>query len=561
MKKAMLIFLAAIIFIPALAAAEDNNNTQNSSCNGLRITVSLDNTLYLGKTYTSLFRIDNLDHVSGITDYINLTVVYNISGPGFFKQDFFELTNLNSYKTAGTGSFKPEKAGNYTICGQIVSSTVDDANKEDDISCKNIFVINTLGIPCNISLNIGTWKNLYFNEPSVFYLNLNNESFPFAIEYWVEDLFGNIVKKPINTTNTNKKSFSPRFDEPDKAFLIKANLIFIACNDSNKNDNYAEKLFVVKGEEPEKESKIEIVEIYLNKDNAIEFGKTLKAKLNLYKGDSTKNVISVWAENQKGNKISTETSKITITKKFSDNLLTIPVQLKLNCDSKLDEGRHYLVVDGLSIKTKKEFMIKGNSDSLCPEETKSSNEIISETNSKFSYEIISIPLTAENNKEFITKVLITAKDETKLKIWSYAYRGSKCYSGEREDNMQEILIQANGNKTVELENTVIDAEPGDYKLKVKLLLEGQKTEKELTEDIMVIEPIETKEEKELSKSELNEITEKTITECSCGPLSLIGNEIQSETVYISTSKKASNLAKYIFLGLSVLLNVLLIWKR
>ena len=241
--------------------------------------------------------------------------------------------------------------------------------------------------------------------------------------------------------------------------------------------------------------------------------------------------------------------------------MTIPVQLKLNCDSKLDEGRHYLVVDGLGIKTKKEFMIKGNLDSFCPEETKSSNEIISETNSKFSYEIISIPLTAENNKEFITKVLITAKDETKLKIWSYAYRGSKCYSGEREDNMQEILIQANGNKTVELENTVIDAEPGSYKLKVKLLLEGQKTEKELTEDIMVIEPIETKEEKELSKSELNEITEKTITECSCDPLSLIGNEIQSETVYISTSKKASNLAKYIFLGLSVLLNVLLIWKR
>ena len=69
------------------------------------------------------------------------------------------------------------------------------------------------------------------------------------------------------------------------------------------------------------------------------------------------------------------------------------------------------------------------------------------------------------------------------------------------------------------------------------------------------------EEKELSKSELNEIIEKTRAECSCDPLSLIGNEIQSGTVYISTSKKASNLAKYIFLGLSVLLNVLLIWRK
>lgn len=557
MKKILFSVILVFLFNFLLVLAADENN----SCEGLRIKVNIDDILYLGKTYTSLFRIDNLDHVSGITDYINLTVVYNISGPDFFKQEVFELTNLNSYKTAGTGNFKPDKAGDYIICGQIINSTVNDQNKEDDIACKNISVINTLGIICNISLNIGTWKNLYFNEPTVFYLNLNNETFPFIIEYWVEDLFNNIVKKPINTTNTNKKSFSPKLNEPDKAFLIKANLVFIACNDSNKGDNYAEKLFVVKGEEPEKESRIEIDELYLNKNNEIEFGKSLKAKLNIYKGDSTKNVIKIWAENQKGNKISTETSKLTITKKFSENIITVPVQLKLNCDSKLDEGRHYLVVDGLGIKTKKEFLIKGNLDSLCPEETKSSNKITSETNSKFSYEIISIPLTTENNKEFITKVLITAKDETKLKIWGYVYRGSKCYSGEREDNLKEILISSNENKTVELENKIIDAEPGDYKFKVKLLLEGQKTEKEITEDIEVIESIKTKEEKELSKSELNEIIEKTRAECSCDPLSLIGNEIQSGIVYISTSKKASNLAKYIFLGLSVLLNVLLIWKR
>jgi len=561
MKKIILVFLVATIFIPALVAAEDNNNTQNNICSGLKITARLDNILYLGKDYTSLFRIDNLDHVSGITDYINLTVVYNISNPDFFKQEVFELTNLNSYKTAGTGNFKPDKAGNYTICGRIINSTVDDTNKEDDISCKNISVINTLGIPCNISLNIGTWKNLYFNESTIFYLNLNNETFPFIIEYWVEDLFGNIVKKTINTTNTNKKSFSPRFDEPDKAFLIKANLTFVACNDSNKEDNYAEKLFVVKGEEPEKESKIEIAELYLNEDNEIEFGKSLKAKLNIYKGDSTKNVISIWAESQKGSKISTETAKLTIAKKFSDNLLTIPIQLKLNCNNKLDEGKHYLVVGGLGIKTKKEFIIKGNLDSLCPGKIKSSNKTTSETNSKFSYEITSIPLTVENNKEFITKVLITTKDETKLKIWSYVYRGNKCYSGEREDNLQEILIQANGNKTIELENKVIDAEPGDYKFKVKLLLEGQKTEKEITTEIEVIESIETKEEKELSNFELNSTMEKTTAECSCDPLNLIGNEIGSETVYMSTSKKAGNLAKYIFLGLSVLLNVLLIWRR
>jgi len=558
MKK--ILFLVILIFSFLLVSAADENN----SCNGLRIEISLDDALFLGKTYTGLFRIDNLDHVSSTTDCINLTVAYNISGSDFFKQDVFELINLNSYKTSGTGDFRPDKAGNYIICGQIIYSTTNDTNKEDDISCKNISVINTLDIPCNISLDIGTGKTLYFDEPTVFYLNLNNETFPFIIEYWVEDLFGNVVKNTINTTNTNKKSFSPKLDEPDKAFLIKSRIAFIACNDSNKDDNYAEMLFVVKGEEPANQSKIEISELYLNKDNAIEFGETLRVEISIYKGDSTKNVISIWAENQKESKISTETSKITITKKFSESLITVPVQLKLNCDSKLDEGRHFLVVDGLGIKTKKEFMVKGNLDSLCPKETKLSTETASETNSKFSYEIISIPLTAENNNKFKTQVLITAKDETMLKIWSYVYRGSKCYSGEREDNIQEILIQANGNKTVELENTITDAEPGDYKLKVKLLLEGQKTEKELTEDIEVIELTETEEEKneqELSNFELTETAEKTTVEYSCDSLGLVSNELQSGTVYISSSEKASSLAKYIFLGLSVLLNVLLIRKR
>jgi len=562
MKKILFLVMLVFIFSFLLVSAADQNN----SSNGLSIKVSLDDALFLGKTYTGLFRIDNLDHVSGITDYINLTVAYNISGPGFFKQEVFELADLNSYKISGTGDFSPENEGDYLVCGQIINSTVDDINKDDDIDCKNISVINTLSIPCNISLNIGTLKSLYFDEPTVFYLSLNNETFPFIIEYWIEDLFGNVVKNAINTTNTNKKSFSPKLDEPDRAFLIKSRIAFIACNDSNQDDNYAEMLFVVKGEEPAKESKIEILELYLNKDNAIEFGETLKAKFNIYKGDSTKNVINVWAENQKANKISTETSKITITKKFSENLITVPIQLKLNCDSKLDEGRHYLVVEGLGLKTKKEFLVKGNLDSLCPEETKSSNEITSETkpNSKFSYEIISIPLEVENNNKFTTKISITAKDETRLKIWSYVYRGSKCYSGEREDNIQQVLIQSNENKTIELENTVTDAEPGSYKLKIKLLLEGQKTEKELTEDIEIIESIETKEEEtgqELSNFELNETIEKTTAEYRCDPISLIGNEIPLGTVYISTSEKASSLAKYIFLGISVLLNVLLIWRK
>ena len=81
MKKIIFAVLLVLVFDSFLVSAADENNL----CEGLRIKLSLDDVLFLGKTYASLFRIDNLDHVSGITDYINLSVIYNISGPDFFK--------------------------------------------------------------------------------------------------------------------------------------------------------------------------------------------------------------------------------------------------------------------------------------------------------------------------------------------------------------------------------------------------------------------------------------------------------------------------------------------
>ena len=39
----------------------------------------------------------------------------------------------------------------------------------------------------------------YLNEETIkFYNEINNESFPFEITYWVEDLFGNIINIQVN---------------------------------------------------------------------------------------------------------------------------------------------------------------------------------------------------------------------------------------------------------------------------------------------------------------------------------------------------------------------------
>ncbi|MBW2993265.1 hypothetical protein KY317_01690, partial [Candidatus Woesearchaeota archaeon] len=124
MKGIILFFLSLVIIInTAIDTA--------AAISGLEITVYLDDVVYTGNTYTKLFKIRNLDHVSGETDCINLTLGYNISD---IKSDIVEVTCLNSWKTANTGEFTPVVAGDYVLCGWIADTTA--------ASCKNITVLN-----------------------------------------------------------------------------------------------------------------------------------------------------------------------------------------------------------------------------------------------------------------------------------------------------------------------------------------------------------------------------------------------------------------------------------
>ena len=48
-----------------------------------------------------------------------------------------------------------------------------------------------------------------------------------------------------------------------------------------------------------------------------------------------------------------------------------------------------------------------------------------------------------------------------IKVWSYVYRGSKSYSGERKADMEEFVLKANSLQIVELQNTGEDAGSGN----------------------------------------------------------------------------------------------------
>ena len=100
-------------------------------------------------------------------------------------------------------------------------------------------------VACNISIFIETNDNIFENgEKITFYSKLSNKTPNYLIEYWVEDIDGKIIKRKVNTTNQNKKSFTPK--NIDKDIVIQARIAEIGCQDVNLDDNFAEKMVFFK---------------------------------------------------------------------------------------------------------------------------------------------------------------------------------------------------------------------------------------------------------------------------------------------------------------------------
>ncbi|MEK6808892.1 MAG: lamin tail domain-containing protein, partial [Nanoarchaeota archaeon] len=196
---------------------EENNTPKINLSAGLKLSIILSSSIYKNTEYTSLFRIDNLGHIDGTNDNINLTISYEIIG---MISNTTEILNLNSYISTNTGVLIINTTGNFILCGNITNSTIIDQNKEDDFACQNFTINESEKIICDIVSSIKTEKEIYSKETIEFYNLVNPESFPFRIEYWIEDIFGRVVKEKINTTNTNKKQFTPNIDEKVIVLII-----------------------------------------------------------------------------------------------------------------------------------------------------------------------------------------------------------------------------------------------------------------------------------------------------------------------------------------------------
>ena len=117
-------------------------------------------------------------------------------------------------------------------------------------------------------------------------------------------------------------------------------------------------------------------------------------------------------------------------------------------------------------------------------------------------------------ENIIVRVKVKNNDNVdyEIKTWSYVYRGSKSYSGDKEGNKEEFNLAAGEIEIIELKNIVLEAESGQYNLKVKVNKNNQKTNYEITKPITIqsIKEEKTKKKEEVKKNIKKKIMKKSL---------------------------------------------------
>ncbi len=258
--------------------------------------------------------------------------------------------------------------------------------------------------------------------------------------------------------------------------------------------------------------RIEAVE-NLGSDNKAEFGDIIKARISIYKGNTSKQSIKAYIENDETR--ITKTTKATLYDNFRNYTLTLPLQIYSNCKGKYGEGEYYVRVGWTSssaaedsYKIDVEGINLDNCDKIYVERKPRKGTL--------KHSLLECPKNVRIGEEFCLQVELINNDgiDHYVDLSSYVYRGPKCYSGDRELNKKQVLVRSGETSRFELSNTVDEAEPGEYNIKVKIKRDDQKTEKSVTEKIMLLAAQErteqvpmgvaSTEEEEVIKAELAE---------------------------------------------------------
>lgn len=421
-----------IIFLLATLAASILG--QELPLKDVEILITLPDTLNETEIYDKPLYIKNNDDTPGVDDALQLIVELLVNSTLVSTT----TKNLNSYSASGMGELSLNN-GTYNICGKIIPLNFNDTNISNNEACKKIFVgnlteinlpaenqtsenstnqsdenesdipddehgqknesrnetENEFRIACDCVKDILTNRQIYRQGETIkFSIDVceelqNGSKYSEQISYWVEDSKNTAVKSIIQTTSKAEKSFTPNLDREEYGLIIKA---------STQNCTPQQKLVLFVNEAPEPEEQF----IKLEVPETVEPGKITTIKIDGYKADTTKTLLSVWLE-LNGNKIS-ETTKIYIEKKQTEFSMRLPVYVKETAKG----GYAEFVAEGLGEKTSAETKINAKELQEEPETEKKNPEIKQISTRKLIMdeipELVEFTITTQNNEISILSI-------------------------------------------------------------------------------------------------------------------------------------------------------------
>lgn len=192
---------------------------------------------------------------------------------------------------------------------------------------------------CDINLSIITLYDNYSNGEKIeFYPNLSIKIDEFIMEYWIEDYNRSIIKDKRNTTNLNKKSYTPNLDE--SGFIkIKSRLINLRCD---KNIESEKTIFVKDNRNINPDIRL----INLSKNLTILSEGNINFTLEYYSGNVESSLITLNFGNINNQSFKTS-KKYYETKK----------QIKIPYDCNMESKEYILKINGFNLSIEKNISV------------------------------------------------------------------------------------------------------------------------------------------------------------------------------------------------------------
>lgn len=424
---------------------------------------------------------------------------------------------------------------------------------------------------CDWTTSLDLTNSIYEGDDFSFIISVERiagNSATITVKGEIQDINGNVLKQyspwtRSTITTVNTKSYTPNL--ADGTYQIHFWIEDMSCNDYDLTNNEVNKLVAINENYLDDGSNLDIEKIYLGNDNTARWGDLLRIKTNIYKGETSKYTVELWAEKD-GTEISKRT-KVNVHDSFTYYSLTLPLFLDANCNHKFSDGKVELILEGLEQEVQEEFIIKGSDSSLCDQSSIQFQEKENSLDMNFqeTFELLDLPTYIVPGETVpITAQIISGDLPHSYLVWVYLYKGRTCYSCfdetvEREEMQKQVNLQSNDITQIPFELTVdSDLEPGEYKLKLKIIKDDLVTPKESTYDVLVAQ-----------------IQEDTLSLFSLPDNNISGNIFSAQNeltsaavlhnkkgivVYESSSSKATKLIPY-FLILSVGLLIFLFYKK